>query len=48
MLFSVAKESVEVKNSTMERMSMRIDFSLWVMQKIDSMCFYLEREVRAW
>jgi hypothetical protein len=48
MLFYVAKESVEVKNSIIERMSVRIDFSVRVMQKIDSMCFYLEREVGAW
>jgi hypothetical protein len=48
MLFSVAKESVEVKNSTIESMSVRINFSLRVMQIVDFMCFYLEREVCAW
>jgi len=48
MLFSFAKESVEVKSSIMEKMSVRIDFSLRVMQRVDSMCFYLEREVAAW
>jgi len=47
-LFSVAKESVEVKNSIMESMSVRIDFSLRLMQTLDFMRFYLEREVCAW
>jgi hypothetical protein len=47
-VFSVEKESVEVKSSIMKRMILRIGFSLQVMQMIDSMCFYLEREVGAW
>jgi hypothetical protein len=47
-LFSFAKESVEIKNSIMKRTTLRIGFSLRVMQMIDFMCFYLEREVGAW
>jgi len=48
MVFSFAKDSVDIKNSINVRVIVRIDFSLIMMQILDFRCFYLEREVVAW